>query len=413
MKRFLLLGLVSLCAAGLCFAGGDQAAGGGRTVTISFWDGSWNEESFAKISRLFTEKYPDIKVAGDFNVDQGMFEKYMLGMQNGTASDVVSVQLDWVNTFGSAGLLEPLDKYIAADKVDTSIFVPGAVAASTINGSVYGLSFRNETYALFYNTDLLRAAGFNEAPRTWDDVLKIAEACNKGGVNGFGLCGNNFGNVSFQYITMLRSSGGAILSPDNTKSALDSQVAIQTAELYNNLARFAPASVMENDNVANRNLFASGRVAMFMSGIYDVPEIEKANPNLKFGSVMVPVQNNATRKTILGGWSLVIPNKGKNKDAAWKFVQFLTSPEVAVQYTNTFTGTAAPAAAFSRYPAEIVQPHVDALKFAAAMPPTPAVVGIRQTIFNNLQVMLSGKASPREAMIETSARVNELLAENR
>lgn len=76
---------------------------------------------------------------------------------------------------------------------------------------------------------------------------------------------------------------------------------------------------------------------------------------------MVPTRFGAERSTILGGWSVGVAECSENKEAAWKFVEFLTRPDIAALYTNTFTGTGAPAAAFSDYADEIVQPHADAV----------------------------------------------------
>jgi ABC-type glycerol-3-phosphate transport system substrate-binding protein len=380
-------------------------------VTITFWDGNWNEEAFKKIQPLWDEKHPNIELKGEFYVDKGMFDKYILSMQTGTGPDVASCALDWVTTLGSAGLLEPLDSYLKADKIDVSQYVKGAIDASTINGNLYGLPFRSETYVLFYNKDIFEAAGYTEAPKTWDEVIEIAKATTKGDVSGYGLCGSNFGNFSFQYITMLRSHGGDVVTPDLKKSALNTPAAIKTAELYKELSKYAPASMLENDNVANRTLFANGKIAMYLSGIYDVPNIINANPDLNFACALVPVDEGAQRSTILGGWSVAIPKTSKHKAEAALFVEFLTSPEVAELYTNTFTGTYAPAAIFKDVPTDIVQPNADALAYAKALPATGAIVGIRQAIFDDLSLCLSSDMTAKAAILKCSDNVDKLLAD--
>ena len=96
-------------------------------TTITFWDGNWNEATFEKIEELWNEQHPDIEIEAEFLVDNGMSDKYMLALQNGTSADVVSCALDWTTTFGNAGLLAPLDEFIAKDGVDVSMYVPKAV----------------------------------------------------------------------------------------------------------------------------------------------------------------------------------------------------------------------------------------------------------------------------------------------
>ncbi|MEG1367321.1 MAG: extracellular solute-binding protein, partial [Oscillospiraceae bacterium] len=98
-----------------------------------------------------------------------MSDKYMLALQNGTAPDVVACALDWTTTFGSAGMLAPLDEFVKRDNLDVGQYVPGALKASTVDGKLYALPFRSETYGLFYNKDILSAAGFDKAPETWDE----------------------------------------------------------------------------------------------------------------------------------------------------------------------------------------------------------------------------------------------------
>lgn len=368
----------------------------GKPVTIKFWDGNWQEAVWPEVEAIWNKEHPDIKIEAEFQADLAN-DKYMLALKNGTAPDVLSCALDWVTTFGNAGLLAPLDEYVAKDSLDVNQFVKGANDASTVKGKLYGLPFRSETYVMFYNKDILSAAGYQTPPATWDEVKGVAAACTNGDVYGYGLCGTNYSNFSFQYITMLRSSGGDILNADNTASALGSDVAVQTAQLYKDLAAYAPASLLENDNIANRTLFASGKIAMYLSGIYDLAEIVKANPDLNFACTMVPTANGAERNTILGGWSVAVAESSKEKEAAWEFVKFLSRPDIAAIYTNTFTGTAEVAARYTDYPEEIIKPNADALQYANALPAVENIVGIRQAIMDNLQLMLSEDMSAEEA----------------
>lgn len=100
----------------------------------------------------------------------------------------------------------------------------------------------------------------------------------------------------------------------------------------------------------------------------------------------------------------------KNKEAAWEFVKFLTSPEVAKYYTNTFTGTGDPAVAFEEVDNAIVQPNADALAYAKALPSVGCIVGIRQAIFDDLSLTLTDSRTVEEAVQQLNEDVNQLLA---
>lgn len=384
------------------------AAADEEEITLTFWDGNWQEAVWPEVEAIWNKEHPNIKIEAEFQADLAN-DKYMLALTNGTAPDVMSCALDWVTTFGSAGLLDPLDEYIAADSVDTSAYVKGAIDAATVDGKLYGLPFRSETYTLFYNKDILAEAGYTEPPKTWDEVKEIAAACTKGDVYGYGVCGTNYSNFSFQYITMLGCSGGTILNEDNTASALASDVAVETAQLYKDLAAYAPTSMLENDNIANRTLFASGKIAMYLSGIYDAEEIVKMNPDLNFACAMVPTANDAERNTILGGWSVAVAGCSEKQEAAWEFVKFLTRPDIAAMYTNTFTGTGEIAERYADYPEDIIQPNAEALQYAHALPSVESIVSIRQAIMDNLQLMLIDDMSAEDACALLDEEVNGLL----
>ena len=174
---------------------GKQAGAAGEQTTIKFWDGNWQEAVWPEVEAIWNQEHPDIKIEAEFQADLAN-DKYMLALTNGTAPDVMACALDWVTTFGSANLLEPLDEYVAKDSFDVSQFVQGANDASTVDGKLYGLPFRSETYVMYYNKDILSAAGYDTPPATWEEVKEVAAACTNGDVYGYGLCGTNYSNFS-------------------------------------------------------------------------------------------------------------------------------------------------------------------------------------------------------------------------
>jgi multiple sugar transport system substrate-binding protein len=232
----------------------------------------------------------------------------------------------------------------------------------------------------------------------------------KGDVFGIGIPGTNFGNVTTQLFNLIQCNGGSILNADATKSALTEPAAVEMAKFYVELYtknKVVPNSVLENDNVMNRNLFSSEKIGMFMSGFYDIDPIKKANPNLQFATGMVPA--NKERKTILAGWGTAITNSCKDAEAAWKFVNFISTPEISTRYSITFSSRKS-AANDKKYQDPLVKPFIDALQYAQPLPQIPQLTQIKQIVFNQVQSALSGKITPEDAMKNASKEIDDLLA---
>jgi multiple sugar transport system substrate-binding protein len=146
---------------------------------------------------------------------------------------------------------------------------------------------------------------------------------------------------------------------------------------------------------------------MYMTGIYDLDPIKQANANAEIGVAMVPA--NKERKTILGGWAVGIPKSSKNQDAAWKFIQFITQPDISAEYSVTFSSRKS-AAGNEKYQDPLAKPFIDALNYAQPLPQIPQLNQIKQIVFDHIQLALSGKATPEEAMNQASKAIDELLA---
>ena len=122
---------------------------------------------------------------------------------------------------------------------------------------------------------------------------------------------------------------------------------------------------------------------------------------------MVPTANGAERNTILGGWSVAVAECSEGKEAAWEFVKFLTRPDIAAIYTNTFYRNSGSGGALCGLSGGIShQTNAEALQYASALPAVKNIVGIRQAIMDNLQLMLSEDMSARRSRAVLDQAVN-------
>ena len=418
----MLVGAMTMSLLAGCGTKDEPAETGGKienpeeiSAELTLWDASWNEQITPGLIEKFNEKYPNIHVNVEFFPSDGMSDKYLTALTSGESADLLSVNNEWVSTFATAKGILNLDEYIQTNEYDISDFYDGARDGITVNGSVYGLPYRAETHGMFYNTDLFKDAGYDGLPDTWEEFVPIAQAItekNDGKVKGIAIPGGEWGNTSYQLINMIQCSGGNVLNEDNTECTLDSEEAIRAAQLFVDLYRkynVVPESIMENDNAAGRTLFAEGKVAAFMSGAYDISAIRDIDSELNMSTGLVPVFEGAERNLIFAGWSTVISAKTKNPDAAWLLAEFLSSPEISVEYSTTFSARKSMAESDQYMEDPLLANLSEAVQYGKPLPVIPQLMQIRQIMYEQIQLALSGEITAEEAMVESANQINDIL----
>lgn len=391
-------------------SGNDDSAA--KTVELTYWDGTWAEEITPELVKEFEAQNPGIKIKVEYFPWDGMQDKYLVALQNNNGPDIINLAVDWTVPFAAMGKLQSLSPFIEKYNVDMNDFYEGPVQTLTYQDEYYALPYRSEANALFYNKKMFAEAGLDpeKAPETWDELIAFSQQIKeKTGNFGFGQSGSEFGNFTAQLYYLIYSNGGSVLNADNTKSALTSPEAIEAAQIFVDMYRthkISPDSTMENNNTVNRNLFASEKVAMFISGNYDVDAVREANPDLDFGTAMQPSLKE--RKPILGGWSVGVTNTAKDAEAAFKFVNFLASPEVSPRYSITFSSRKS-AASHEKYQAPELQPFMESLNYAQAMPSIPQWTQIKQIVYSHMQSAMIGERTVEEALQAASKEIDDIL----
>jgi sn-glycerol 3-phosphate transport system substrate-binding protein len=120
----------------------------------------------------------------------------------------------------------------------------------------------------------------------------------------------------------------------------------------------------------------------------------------------------------IGGASLILPkgNSPARQAAAWTLISWLTSPEIAGQWSR-FTGYFAPRRAAYDVPEmkKYLQEHPDAkvaldqLVHAVPWFDTYNTVAVRKAMEDQVQAVLSGKTSPADAVAAAQKSADELL----
>jgi len=318
--------------------------------------------------------------------------------------DVSQMGTDMMGQFAATKALETVPA-----SFDKSIFFESAWNTNIVNGTVYGVPWYVETRLLYYRTDIAEKAGITAAPATWEDLTAMAKAMQSKGGAKWGL---SLGTKNWQeYLPFLWSNGGDVMDAQG-KFTLNSQQAVEALTYYNSFFKdgLSPKSVPEGFDITPA--FVAGTHAMFFSGPWHLSLITKAGGagfDSKWTIALMPKKVTAT--SFVGGSNLVVYKDSKNKDAAWKFVQYLTDPKTQVAWYGDVADLPAVQSAWDD-PALKADKNLalfgEQLKDTKAQPAISTWSELGTALNGTLEKMTTGGMDPKAAADEMQAEAEKI-----
>ncbi len=257
--------------------------------------------------------------------------------------DIALIDLVWIGNFAENGWIVPIEKFtsnpdLADPELDLDDFFPLVLNAFGGWGdTIYGLPFDNYSGLLFYNECMLKDAGFDRPPETWQEVMDVyGPALTKDGKYAYALQSKrNETQSADSFARFLWPFGGSFLD-ENFRSNLLSPESQAGLNFRQELMKFMPEGIVSYDHAETVNALAQGDVAFITewSAFYSTlknPETSKIADCLK---IAPEPKGPAGRKPALGGFSLAVASQADEKEqaAAWLFIQWVTSKENALEY---------------------------------------------------------------------------------
>lgn len=346
--------------------------------------------------------------------------------------------------YNTAGVMAPLDQYIndatvGLTKDQIADMQPNELFFDKIGGQTIGMSVSRSENVMFYNIDMLKAAGFSDPPKTWDDFDKICAAVTKGDQYCYPATASSM-DTSF-FASAVFSRGGTYASPDEKQATFDEQAGIDTLKWLKNQATTGWGKVPTVTSRGDQADFGNGKVAFAFGSTAGLPFFQDAVNGRKEGPFqwsIAPIPAGPKGKQVVDifGPSLGIfkstPDKQKG---AWLFMKSLLQKDTQVEWTQRFlyfpaSKTARDAVvALDDASAKATNPRfglvapqfkkaVSLLPMGVREPLSPAWQGVRSTIADMLTAVFTGKSSanftatdPEAAAKEGVQRVNKLLSQ--
>jgi len=325
----------------------------------------------------------------------------------GKGPDLMVVPDIWLAEF--ADHVEPCDGYL--DEELKNSFFEVLYRKGVYRGKLLGPVWATSSKALFYRADLFREAGI-EPPRTWDEQLAAAIALNDPpNVYGIGLPGAREYETDDNFFFYFWSAGGQFFGIGGN-CTLHSAAGVKALRFYCDLVNkhhVTQPEVTTWNRKETRRLFEAGKLAMFATGQWGVEQLRKNAPEIEFGVVPLPVDEEPVTQIITD--HMVIARYSPRKELAAKFLNFAYTDARRLEFAKLGLlpekQSVAEDAHFQQDPQWKV--FIDVIPTGRTIPLiTWEEIGI--AIREAMYQALSGRKTPEQALDDLAKQVDDLRA---
>lgn len=388
MRKLLVVFVLLVTSLTLSGCGGPSRAQQLATtpVKLSVWRVFDEDESFKKIMNNYRAMHPNVS----FTYKRLRIEEYedelLRAFAKGEGPDIFSLHNTWIGEYESLIAPLPASTTVAFSETKGSIkketvftlketpsirpaqvrrdFVD-AVAYDVIRShrpdpraeateKIFGLPMAVDTLALYYNRDLLNAAGIAQPPKTWNEFHQAVVALTKVGqgdeIIQSGAAIGTSRNVerAFDLLSVLMMQNGTRMTNDRGAASFTDEAEDGTSpgelalQFYTDFANPLKEVYTWNSSQPNSfEAFINGKAAFFFGYSYHRPFINARAPKLRYDITALPQIQESTDVNLANYWVESVARATKNIDWAWDFVQFASSQE---QVTNYLSATNKPTA---------------------------------------------------------------------
>jgi len=375
---FLLASTLAMVGAGC--SGGTAAGPVQSKVTLKYWSVFDEQDAYKDIFAAYRGAHPNVTIEYKKFRPEEYEAALIRALADGTGPDIFSVHNTKLAEYQS--LLSPMPAQInisnlvtqgtlkketvlvakqeatISQKAFKAQFVDAVTQDSMLNYTadpkvaatprIYGFPFAMDTLALFYNKDLLNAAGIAEPPADWDSfsaaVMKLTKYNATGGVAQSGTALGTVKNVdrSADILSVLMMQNGAQMIDENGSPTFHEipkgtpegvNPGVDAVTFYTDFANPVKEVYTWNDGFPNSvSAFGRGQTAMMLGYSYDVPVLAAAAPKLNYGIAPLPQIAGGKVVNYPNYWIQGVSKTSKFSDYAWNFLQFASSPTNAPKF---------------------------------------------------------------------------------
>lgn len=418
MVRYLVALGMALAAFGLASCGGGDDEGGateaqtlqpsdakGASGKVTWCIGKDTSGAFTTAVENFNEQNPNMEAdllelpeSADIQREQQIQRL----RAESSECDVLGMDVIWTAEYAASGWIYDLTPVV--EELEDA-FIPSTVETVEYEGKKWALPFNTNAGFLFYRTDEVP-----QPPSTWEDVYSEAKEGN-----GLVYQGERYEGLTVDFLELLYSAGGKVLSDDGETVEINSP---ETREVLEFLRKgieegAVTKAVTTYEEESSRRAFEAGNATFMRNWPYAYALGKESNIADDFEVAKFPGYGGNPGAGVVGGYNLGISAFSDNPDGSLAFAEYLTTQPVQKEM---FLKATLPAVATAVYQDSEVKQEIPfteellkAIEQAEARPVSPVYTEISEAIFNNVFEVLNGRQSPDEATSKMESEIEAAL----
>lgn len=388
---------------------------------VEFWGLGREGEVVAELVPEFQKRNPGIRVDVQQIPWTAAHEKLLTAHVGKSLPDISQMGNTWIPEFVTIGALEPLEPFLTP-AVPQDDYFDGIWQTNVVDGKLYGIPWYVDTRVLFYRSDLLAAAGFPNAPKTWSEWLRVMQTLR-----------DRSGDPDFypillptnewpQPVIMALETGARFVDEKTADPLFTEPGFVKGFDFYLSMFRRRFAPVVSGSQIANLyQQFGEGQFTMFITGPWNVGELRRRLPEemqQKWATAPMPAPDGTPYPglSLAGGASLVLFKGSEKNEAAWKLIEFLSQPEQQVRFYEKSGDLPARKSAWNTpgiASDDKVRAFREQLERVAPMPRLPEWEHIATTIFEQGEAAVRGGWDAKRAGEILDRKVEQMLSKRR
>lgn len=259
--------------------------------------------------------------------------KIVTTVMGGGEADILYCDTVWPAEFAQAGLILPLDDYLT-DEYKASLYTT-YLEQLMYDGHYYAIPHLTQSKWLFYNREMLEKAGYEEPPKTYEELFEMSRTMIEEGICKYGIAwpGAQAEGLLCDFTSVLYAYGGQYTN-EAGEWVFNSEQGVQALQMIlDSIADGTadPASVTYTDRDV-LDPFMAGDTAFVSNWAYAYNFTNNPEESAVAGNVEVTLMPGAAEgvvsSSVTGGGGLAVASNSAAPEWAVKFIQYLTGEDV-------------------------------------------------------------------------------------